>query len=61
MLIHEKVKIKKKQRFEEVAMARYMCLISNFDDDYEIATKIRQGNLGTVLGALDAVLDSGQF
>ncbi len=36
MLIHEKVKIKKKQRFEEVAMARYMCLMSNFDDDYAL-------------------------
>ncbi len=59
--IQEKVKTKKKQRFEEVAMARYMCLMSNFDDEYEMVTKTRQGNLGTDLSTLDAVLDSGQF
>ena len=59
--IQEKVKTKKKQRFEEVAMARYMCLMGSFDDDYEMVTKTRQGNLGTDLSTLDAILDSGQF
>ena len=59
--IQEKVKTKKKQRSEEVAMARYMCLMGSFDDDYEMVTKTRQGNLGTDLSTLDAILDSGQF
>ena len=43
------------------AMARYMCLMGSFDDDYEMVTKTRRGNLGTDLSTLDAVLDSGQF
>ena len=39
--IQEKVKTKKKQRFEEVAMARYMCLMGSFDDDFETVVKTR--------------------
>lgn len=59
--IQEKVKTKKKQRFEEVAMARYMCLMRNFDGEYEMVTKTRQGNLGTDLPTLDTLFYSGQF
>ena len=59
--IQEKVKTKKKQRFEEVAMARYMCLMSSFDDDYEMVTKTRQGNLGTDLPTLLTLISQGQF
>ena len=60
--IQEKVKVKKKPKFEEVGMARYMCLMSNFDDEYEmVVTKTRQGNLGTDLSTLEALLDSEQF
>ena len=59
--IQEKVKTKKKQRFEEVAMARYMCLMGSFDDDYEMVTKTRQGNLGTDLPTLLALISQGQF
>jgi hypothetical protein len=59
--IQEKIKTKKKQRFEEVAMARYMCLMRNFDGEYEMVTKTRQGNLGTDLPTLDTLFYSGQF
>ncbi len=61
MPIQEKVKVKKKPKFEEVSMARYMCQMSNFDDEYEMVTKTRQGNLGTDLSTLEALLDSEQF
>jgi hypothetical protein len=37
------------------------CLMSNFDDDSEMVTKTRQGNLGTDLSTLDVLFDSGQF
>lgn len=59
--IQEKVKVKKKPKFEEIGMARYMCLMSNFDDEYAMVTKTRQGNLGTDLSTLEALLDSEQF
>ena len=59
--IQEKVKVKKKPKFEEVGMARYTCLMSNCDDEYEMITKTRQGNLGTDLSTLEALLDSELF
>ncbi|MCK9991383.1 MAG: hypothetical protein RugAbin2_02397 [Rugosibacter sp.] len=59
--IKSQIKTKKKQRFEEVAMARYMCLMRNFDGEYEMVTKTRQGNLGTDLPTLDTLFYSGQF
>lgn len=60
--IQEKVKTKKKQRFEDVSMGRMTYLMmGTFDDDYETVTKTRQGNLGTDLPTLLALISKGQF
>lgn len=62
--IQEKVKVKKKPKFEEVGMARmYLMthLVCEERAEYEIRTQTRQGNLGTDLSTLEALLDSGQF
>lgn len=36
-------------------------LMSSFDDNYEMVTKTRQGNLGTDLPTLLALISQGQF
>lgn len=56
------VKVKKK-RFEEVGMARmtYFMMSDRLDDEYETKTKTRQGNLGTDLPTLLALLDADDF
>lgn len=59
--IQEKVRIKKKQKFEEVGMARLMCLADSFDDNYETKIQTRQGNLGTDLPTLLDLLNKDQF
>ncbi|OGT07632.1 MAG: hypothetical protein A3J49_19005 [Gallionellales bacterium RIFCSPHIGHO2_02_FULL_57_16] len=59
--IQEKVRIKKKQKFEEIGMARYMCLAGSFDDGYETKIQTRQGNLGTDLPTLLDLLNEDQF
>ena len=59
--IQEKVRVKKKQRFEEVGMARMMFCMGSFDDGYETKIKIRPGNLGTDLPTLLLLLDSDDF
>ena len=59
--IQEKVRVKKKQRFEEVGMARMMFCMGSFDDGYETKIKPRPGNLGTDLPTLLLFLDSDDF
>jgi hypothetical protein len=59
--IQEKVRVKKKQKFEEVGMARLMCLAGSFDDDYETKIQTRQGCLGTDLPTLLDLLNKEQF
>lgn len=62
--IQEKVKVKKKPKFEEVGMARMFLmthLVCEERAEYEVRTQTRQGNLGTDLSTLEALLDSGQF
>jgi len=59
--IQEKVRVKKKQKFEEVGMARLMCLTGSFDDGYETNIQTRQGNLGTDLPTLLDLLNKEQF
>lgn len=59
--IQEKVRVKKKQRFEEVGMARMMFCMGSFDDGYETKIKARPGNLGTDLPTLLLLLDSDDF
>lgn len=59
--IQERFKVKKKPKFEEVGMALYTCLMSNFDDEHEMVTTTRQGSLGSDLSILEALLDSERF
>ena len=62
--IQEKVKVRKKPKFEEVGMARmYLMtpLVCEERAEYEVRLQTRQGNLGTDLSTLEALLDSGQF
>ncbi len=59
--IQEKVRVKKKQRFEDVGMSRMMFCIGSFDEGYETMIKTRPGNLGTGLPTLLALLDSADF
>ena len=60
--IQEKVKVKKK-RFEEISMGRmtYFMMPGMLDDECEVKTKTRQGNLGTDLPTLLAILDTDGF
>lgn len=50
-------------RFEEISMGRmtYFMMPGMLDDEYEVKTKTRQGNLGTDLPTLLAVLDADGF
>ncbi len=59
--IQEKVRVKKKQRFEEVGTERMMFCMGSFDDGYETKIKTRPGNLGTDLPTLLLFLDSDDF
>lgn len=62
--VQEKVKVRKKPKFEEVGMARmYLMthLVCEERAEYEVRVQTRQGNLGTDLSTLEALLDSGQF
>ena len=58
--IQEKVKVKKKQRFDDVCMDR-MFSIGAMSDGYETKIKTRQGNLGSDLPTLLMLLDSAEF
>lgn len=60
--VQEKVKVKKKPKFEEVSMSRMVYFMAGtLDDDYETKIKTRQANLGTDLSTLEALFDSGKF
>ena len=59
--VQEKVKVRKKPRFEDVHMERLMCLTTMFVDDFDIKIQTRQVNLGTDLSTLEAEIDSGNF
>lgn len=62
--VQEQVKVKKtKPKFEDVAMRRmvYFMMPGMEEEEYETRIQTRQGNLGTDLSTLEAVLDSGQF
>ena len=60
--IQEKVKVKRK-RFEEISMGRmaYFMMPGMLDDECEVKTKTRQGNLGTDLPTLLAILETDGF
>ncbi|MBS4018619.1 MAG: hypothetical protein KGZ68_10325, partial [Dechloromonas sp.] len=62
--IQERVKVKKKPKFEEVGMSR-MYLMTHMAceerAEYEVRIQTRQGNLGADLSTLEALFDSGQF
>ena len=57
--MQEKVRVRK-QKFEDVAMVRYMCL-ATMDDEYETRIQTREVNLGVDLSTLEQAFDSGKF
>ena len=59
--IQVKVKVKKKPKFEEVGMYLMTHMVCEERAEYELRIQPRQGNLGTDLSTLVALLDSGQF
>ena len=58
--MQEKVRVRK-QKFEEVAMARFMCMATTMDDEYETRIQTRVANLGVDLSTLEQAFDSGKF
>lgn len=50
--VQEQVKVRRKQRFDEVASHRYLCLAGTFEDDYETQIRVRVANLGSDLSTL---------
>ncbi len=60
--VQEKVKVRKKPRFDEIHMERLYCMLSVMaEDDFEIRIQSRQVNLGADLSTLEADLDAGKF
>ena len=57
--MQEKVRVRK-QKFEDVAMVRYMCL-ATMDDEYVTRIQTRVVNLGADLSTLEQAFDSGKF
>ena len=58
--VQEKVRVRK-QKFEDVAMVRFMCMGTAMDDEYETRIQTRVANLGVDLSTLEQAFDSGKF
>ena len=58
--VQEKVRVRK-QKFEDVAMMRFMCMGTDMDDEYETQLQTRVVNLGVDLSTLEQAFDSGKF
>ena len=58
--VQEKVRVRK-QKFEDVAMVRFMCMGTAMDDEYETQIQTRVVNLGVNLSTLEQAFDSGKF
>jgi hypothetical protein len=59
--VQEKVKVRKKPRFEDVHMTKLMYHTAVFVDDFDIRIRTKQVNLGTDLSTLEDEIDSGKF
>ena len=60
--VQEKVKVRKKPRFDEIRMERMFCMLSALaEDDFEIRIQTRQTNLGADLSTLEEEIDAGRF
>ena len=60
--VQEKVKVRRKPRFDEIHMERMFCMLSMMaEDDYDIRIQFKQVNLGADLSTLEADLDAGKF
>jgi len=60
--VQEKVKVRKRPRFDEIRMERMFCMMSALaEDDFEIRIQTRQTNLGANLSTLEAEIDAGRF
>jgi len=58
--VQEKIRVRK-QKFEDVTMARFMFLTTTVNDEYETQIQIRVVNLGVDLSTLEQAFDSGKF
>jgi transposase len=56
-LIQDKVRVRKKQKFDEVNMAGYFSLVGSFHDEYETKLQNREAILGVDLPTLIAKID----
>lgn len=56
-LIQDKVRVRKKQKFDEVGMAGYFSLVGSFQDEYATKLQNREAILGTDLPTLIAQID----
>lgn len=60
--VQEKVKVRKKPKFDDIQMARMMMsFIDMVADEFETRTQTKQVNLGADLSTLEAEIDSGKF
>ncbi|OIR09001.1 hypothetical protein GALL_89960 [mine drainage metagenome] len=57
VLIQDKVRVRKRQKFDEVNMAGYFSLVGSFQDEYETKLQNREAILGTDLPTLIAQID----
>ena len=58
--MQEKVRVRK-QKFEDVAVARFMFVAITMDDEYETRIRTREANLGVDLSTLERPFYSGEF
>ena len=58
--VQEKIRVRK-QKFEDVGMERFMCMVTTTDDEYETRIQSRVTNLGVDLSTLEQAFDSGRF
>jgi transposase len=60
--VQEKVKVRKKPKFDDIQMARMMMsFIDMVADEFETRTQTKQVDLGADLSTLEAEIDSGKF
>jgi transposase len=58
----EKVKVRKKPRFDKIRMERMYCMLSAMaEDHFQIRIQAKQVNLGADLSTLEADFDAGKF
>lgn len=61
-IVQEKVKVRKRPRFDEINLERMAFFDSmHYFDDFQLKIQERKVNLGTDLSTLEAEIDAGKF